>query len=161
MNHNELAVDVDIRLYGLDAIYKACYHFLESFYIRLEGDSQGIVKIFIRPKSETSHHKDIIGEIQNELLHQSLRYKILNETQKLREYVITKALSSAEGAPAEQSGNAQGVVGSPVLDAELEREIEKLLAEVEKVDSANDPLKIGTPWEENHPSVNSSVPKNS
>ncbi len=160
MNQNDAVLDVDAKIYDLEAIYKACYHFLENFYIRLEGDPQGTVKIFVRPKSGTQHDKDIIGEIQNELLHQSLRHKILKETQKLREYVIIKALSSAEGAPTSGDGNSGGVAASPVLDPELEKEIEKLLAEVEKADSTKDPLKIGAPWEENHPSGDSPSPKN-
>jgi His-Xaa-Ser system protein HxsD len=161
MNQNETVLNVDSKIYNLEAIYKACYHFLENFYIRLEGDPQGTIKIFIRPKSGTPHDKDIVGEIQNELLHQSLRHKILKETQKLREYVITKALSSAEGTPTNGDGNSGGGAASPALDPELEKEIEKLLAEVEKADSTKDPLKIGTPWEENHLSGDSSSPKNS
>lgn len=161
----ESVVEVKTGLYSLEAIYKACYHFLEKFYIRLEGDPQGTVVIHARPKSEgEASAKNIVGEIENELLHQALRLKVSSANQKIREYVITQALSSAEGVSSDtvQPGQLPGpdsnvspspvVAPSPVLDEELEREIEKLLAEVEKSNPTDDPLKIATPWEEKNAS---------
>ncbi len=165
MEPKEFVVEVKTELYSLEAIYKACYHFLEKFYIRLEGDSQGTIEIHARAKSkEDVSTKDIAGEIENELLHQVLRLKVSNANQKIREYVITQALSSAEGAAASvpqleglpgpdlNATPSSAVPSSPVLDEELEKEIEKLLAEVEKSNPTDDPLKITTPWEEKNAS---------
>ncbi len=159
MEPKEFVVKVKTELYSLEAIYKACYHFLEKFYIRLEGDSQGTIEIHAREKLKDSvSMKDIAGEIENELLHQALRLKVSNANQKIREYVITQALSSAEGVssvavqPGQLPGPDSNAAPSPVLDEELEKEIEKLLAEVEKSNPTDDPLKITTPWEEKNAS---------
>ncbi len=175
MNINEKSVEVEVGLYSLEVIYKACYHFLEKFYVRLDGDSKETVRVYFRPKSGTPEKSmdEVLGDFQNELIHQALREKVSASNQKIREYIVTQALAAAEGVTPEMKGAlsaAEGMDGgspsskdgsvsetsSPVLDEELEKEIEKLLAEVEKSSEADDPLKISAPWEEK----NSSSAKN-
>ena len=90
----------------------------------------------------------LAGEFENELLHHSLRLRVSAANQRIREYVVARALASAEGvqasAGAAPTGGPNG--SESVLDAELEKEIEKLLAEVEK-SGGGDPLKIEVPRE--------------
>ena len=76
------------------------------------------------------------------------------------EFIVTKALVSAqpasrlpaqeepcqECAPHSQAGGQQ----AGVVDQELEKEIEKLLAEIDKTGGGGDPLGIAVPWEEKH-----------
>jgi hypothetical protein len=84
--------------------------------------------------------------------------------QKIREFIVTKALVSAQPpsllpaaqAPcpeceAEKKGlqSSQKSRNAPV-DAELEKEIEKLLAEIEKSGPDKDPLGVAVPWEEKY-----------
>lgn len=137
-------IAVPMPLYSLEALYKACYPFLERAYVRLEGDPAKDVTVVMTAKPETSDETlaRMADEFHNELLHHALRLKVASSNQKVREYILLRALSSAEGGQP-----AAAPAPAPVLDDALEREIEKLLAEVEKGASA-DPLKIAVPWEE-------------
>ncbi len=171
MNTNEKSVEIKVGLYSLESIYKACYHFLEKFYVRLDGDPKEAVMVYFRPKSGTPEKslEEALGDFQNELIHQALRAKVSASNQKIREYIVTQALAAAEGVTPEMKGALSGAEGmgggspsskdgsdseasSPVLDEELEKEIEKLLAEVEKSSEGDDPLKISAPWEDKNPS---------
>jgi His-Xaa-Ser system protein HxsD len=151
-------IEVRPKLYGLEAVYKACYSFLDRVYVRLEGDPADVVRVQFRPKEGVKMSLDAIsGEFENELLHQALRVKVADGNRKLREFIVTRALLSAQGVaaiPASAAAAAPAAPAAPekagsVLDEELEKEIEKLLAEVEKAGAGGgDPLNISVPWEE-------------
>lgn len=145
-----VSVEVQVPVYGIDAVYKASYTFLDRAYIRLEGDPGGTISVKIRLKNEAigSLLESIAGEFENELIHQALRARVSSANQKIREYIVTRALASAEGAAASCAGNSpEGAPPESVLDEDLEKEIEKLLAEVEQ-QGGSDPLKITVPWQE-------------
>lgn len=148
------SISVNVPLYGLEAIYKACYAFLERAYIRLEGDPTGLITVLMSGKTELSPAEldRMADEFHNELLHHALRVKVSTSNQKVREYIVTRALSSAEGAQAPVESQEP-----PLMDAALEKEIEKLLAEVEKGAGA-DPLKIVVPYEEKNEKAASQTP---
>ena len=154
------AVAVPVPVYGLESVYQACYAFLDRAYIRLEGDPQVEVKVIIRAKDDASPDfaKNIEGEFGNELLHQALRQKVASANQKIREYIITRALASAEGVAPSGGVPATPDQKEPILDAEIEKEIEKLLAEVEKEGAEGDPLNIVVPWEEKNGSAGKVAP---
>ena len=137
----------DARLYPLGAFYRACYTFLDRVYVRLDGDPNGMVTIQLKAKPGVSAaaFAAVQDELGNELIHHALREKVASSNQKIREYIVMRALASAEGAKAPEG--APAAPPEPVLDEELEKEIEKLLAEVEK-EGGEDPLKIAVPWEE-------------
>ncbi len=147
---SEITSEVDVPLYGLEAVYKACYAFLERAFVRLEGEPAGriTVRLRLKPDAPAELAKTLAGEFENELLHQALRTKVAASNQKIREYIVTRALASAEGVAV---GQAPAAAAAPppadVLDEDLEKEIEKLLAEVER-EGGEDPLKIAVPWEE-------------
>lgn len=145
MEKASAVVEVKTALYGLEAVYRACYTFLDRSYIKLEGDPQGSIQVHVGLKPDAKLTLEALqGELQNELIHQALRLKVATSNQKLRDYIVTQALASAEGVSA--PARAQSAPQSPdsQLDENLEKEIEKLLAEVE-AQGADDPLKI-VPW---------------
>lgn len=147
-------VAVKVGLYGLEAVYLASYALLDRAYIRLEGDPKGTITVRIKPKKDLSPKTlaALAGEFSNELIHQALRTKVSTANRQIREHIILKALTSAQGpAPdADSSGHAEPAAGEkPLLDEELEKEVDKLLAEVEKA-GGEDPLNIAAPWEETH-----------
>ncbi len=148
-------VAVKVGLYGLEAVYLASYALLDRAYIRLEGDPKGTVKVRIKPKKDLSAKtlSALAGEFSNELIHQALRTKVSAANRQIREHIILRALTSAQGpAPGagESSEHAEPAAGEkPLLDEELEKEVDKLLAEVEK-EGGEDPLNIAAPWEETH-----------
>jgi His-Xaa-Ser system protein HxsD len=142
--------DVPMPIYGIEALYLASYAFLDRAYVWLEGDPAASVKVKLQWKEKgASSAADLAGEFRNELLHQALRVRVSNSNQKLREYIVTRALASAEGAKVEPGAPSRPP--EPLRDEELEKEIEKLLAEVEQAEKAggDDPLKILGPQEKN------------
>lgn len=162
----ELEFKLDTTLYPLEAIQNACYTFTDRAYVRIaSGDGTGTCVSLKLKQPGADGIEALSGEFHNELLHQALRLKVSQANQKIREFVVTKALVSAQPGqaaaeagcpqceqPAAQDGAAPAAAqGAPApVDAELEAEIEKLLAEIEKSDGEADPLKVAVPWEETH-----------
>lgn len=145
MEKKSAVVEVKAALYGLEAVYRACYTFLDRAYIKLEGDPNGSIRVQVAPKPGAKMTLEALeGEFQNELIHQALRLKVASSNQKLRDYIVTQALASAEGVSAPQRAQTAPPSPDSLMDENLEKEIEKLLAEVE-AQGADDPLKI-VPW---------------
>lgn len=140
---------VDVALYPLEAIYAACYMFTDRAYIRLDLPSEGKVAVVLEAKAGVPEKKlsNLRGEFHNELLHHALRLKISSSNQKIREYIVTQALLSAQ--PTVDVDQAKKAAEqAPVLDEKLEKEIEDLLAQVDKESDGKDPLNIAVPWDE-------------
>lgn len=99
----KLTFEVPLSVYPLDAIYAASYVFIDRAFIRLEMTPSQDVLIEMRPKPDVPAKKfeNADGEFRNELLHQALRMKISGNNQKIREYLVTQALLSAQ--PAEET----------------------------------------------------------
>lgn len=186
-------VDIKTSVYPLEAIYAASYQFIDRAYIRLDEKGKGTIRVILEPKEDAKPAaiKRLAGDFRNELLHHGLRLKVSSANQKIREYVVTRALLSAQqeqpspdGAagtaspeaavdqpravdvgPDEEVGpdgkprpKAQTVPGGIPLepnqkqqtaeDDALAKEIQKLLAEIDKGSDQEDPLGITAPWEE-------------
>jgi His-Xaa-Ser system protein HxsD len=202
--------DVRTTVYPLESIYAACYAFIDRAYIRLDERPKQTIRVILDAKEPLG--KDALrrleGEFRNELLHHALRLKVSVSNQKIREYIVTRALLSAQAAPPpdaagqpvdqaplgdqtapevrqpgpdgepvaapmalpapETGGEADGkehLVQSPRDEAQpaqarpqaapaddaLTREIQKLLAEIDKGGEQEDPLGIIAPWEEKAP----------
>ncbi len=149
----EAFIRVDTGVYPLEAVEAACYGLTDRAYVRIGRRAQGGLEVFLRPKDTPSASREALeGEFYNELLHQSLRLRVSEANRKIREYVVTKALVSAQPpseipqAPCLEC--APQAPPPPPVDAELEKEIEKLLAEIEK--GGEDPLGVAVPWEEKY-----------
>lgn len=130
INKDQINVIVNSELYPLEAIYGACYVFLDKAYLRLSGDPKKEINVSIKPKEKEGKKKleEISGDFLNELLNYSLRCKISSNNRKIREYIIGKALYSSL---------PQGSI------------IEKK-EEGKKEDWEKDELGITTPWEEKY-----------
>lgn len=147
MPKKDIVISVQTPLYGLEAVYLACYSMLDRAYIRLEGSPKGSIRVRMKSKEGGSLER-MAGEFENELLHQALRIKVASANQKIREHIVARALAGAQGAVEETADpGPDGKKEDPVLDEDLEAEIDKLLAEVEK-EGGEDPLNIAAPWEE-------------
>lgn len=163
----DVRIEVDLSLYPLEAVQSAVYTLSDRFKGTISRKGKEAVSVALTPKSEgvSAGAADLFGE---ELLHEALRLQVSQANQKIREYIVTKALVSAQvpsvlppatpapAAPAAQEScpeceaqQAPAAAPAPV-DAELEKEIEKLLAEIEKGDGAADPLGVAVPWEEKY-----------
>lgn len=162
----EIAFDLDETLYPLEAVQNAIYIFTDRAYVRVERSEPERLKVVMTVKAGAapSVRVELKGEFDNELIHQVLRQKISESNQKIREFIVTKALISAQpssaasvSTPAAAAGDAPcpecvetggAPAAAPQIDAALEKEIDRLLAEIESGDGAADPLGVSVPWEE-------------
>jgi His-Xaa-Ser system protein HxsD len=161
----EFAFELDENLYPLEAVQNAVYVFTDRAYVRVERSQPERLKVVMTVKAGAapSVRVELKGEFDNELIHQVLRQRISASNQKIREFIVTKALVSAQpsalvaaAAPAAASEEACPECvetsgpppAAPQIDAALEKEIDRLLAEIEGGDGAADPLGVSVPWEE-------------
>jgi len=96
---NKITILIDPSLYSLEAIYSAAYVFIDKAYLFLEKGFKNQIAVSIKGKEKLTlkELKDLSGEFHNELLNCALRDKISKNNQKIREYIIGRALMSAEG----------------------------------------------------------------
>lgn len=164
----ELSLDLDEKLYSLEAAQNAAYVFTDRAYVTVERSAPDRLKVVLAAKEGSSVSPAALkGEFGNELIHQVLRQRISDSNQKIREFIVTKALLSAQPASASASaaaaataeaeascpdctGAGEAPAAPPQIDAALEKEIDRLLAEIESGDGAADPLGVSVPWEEAH-----------
>lgn len=166
---DEIAFELDETLYPLEAVQNAVYVFTDRAYVRVERSRPERLKVVMTVKagSPASVRIELKGEFDNELIHQVLRQRVSASNQKIREFIVTKALVSAQPAalvaasapavpaaseaPCPECADSSGPPpAAPQIDAALEKEIDRLLAEIESGDGASDPLGVSVPWEEAH-----------
>jgi len=125
---SELNIVIDESLYPLDAVYGACYIFIDRCYLFLHRPEDKKIGIRFRAKDTSSKEsmEALVGEFSNELLNQVLRFKISEATAQIREYTMARAFVSS---PAQTS-------------------IDALLAELDAEELEEDDLEISVPWEE-------------
>lgn len=120
--------EIDTKFYPQDAVYSVAYLLLEKYYIKLKSGKKNsiIMHITTDEKLNKGDIAELSRRIEQELINQTLRLKIAKENQKLREYILGKALLGAQfGA------------------------IEDTISEKSQEDDyIDDPLGIATPWED-------------
>lgn len=167
----ELKLKVDAGVYPLEAVQAAAYTLTPRAYVRIARNGGQEISVVLKPKADGADLDVLSGDFHNELLHEALRLKVSQANQKIREYIVTKALVSAQvtGEPpaaapagaaseeacpeceAEAKAQAQAQSQAAPVDAELEKEIEKLLAQIEKSGpGGDDPLGVAVPWEKKY-----------
>lgn len=125
-----LTVDVDLRAVPLEAAQAAAYTFTDRAYARLSRSGAAGLAVRFSAKPGAGGLGSLEREFREELAREALRLKVARANQKLREFIVTKALTSAPCA--EPAVAPAPAAGEPPVDAELEAEIDKLLADVEK-----------------------------
>jgi His-Xaa-Ser system protein HxsD len=131
-----ISFNVDESVYPLEAIYGACYLFVDRCFVYLSKTKQGMIKVRLTARGPaTPADLDMLaGEFANELLAQAARLRLAQSTARIREYYAAAALRSTSAGPS----------------------IDDLLAELEAEELAEDPLQIMVPWEEKHGSAQES-----
>ncbi len=92
-----MKITLNLKVYPLEAIYQACYVFLDRAYIFLDSLSSKKVLVSLKGKEKLSQKQleSLKGEFLNELLNCSLRLEIAKRNRKIREAIIGQALMSA------------------------------------------------------------------
>ncbi|MFH2204033.1 MAG: His-Xaa-Ser system protein HxsD [Elusimicrobiota bacterium] len=115
-------VDIKTTIYPLEAIYAAAYQFIDRAYVRLEEKPKQVIRVCLDPKEDADPKafKKIDGEFLNELVHQFVRTKVAESNKKIREYVVTRALLSAQsvqeipaGFPVPGAPSPEGMLPGP------------------------------------------------
>lgn len=88
-----LVFSVKQSVYPLKAIYRAAYLFVDRYYIGLDQKDDSY-EISFSGKEHAADEADM-GAFQNELLHQSLKLAMDQDTKEIRELIVTRALYSA------------------------------------------------------------------
>lgn len=130
VSKGRIIIDASLKLYPLEAIYGACYSFLDRAFVYLDQTESGKVRIFLKAREEADPKQlqSLAGEMANSLLHQTLRLRIAKRTGQVRDMVVGRALLSAE----------------PAGFAEEEDDF------FDSADYLDDPLGIAVPWEEKY-----------
>jgi len=142
INNNQILIKVNPKIYPMEAIYGASFIFLDRAYVKLDGDPEKNVLVYLKGKKALTKNelKNLAGEFLNELLNYTLRNLISKENKTLREYIVAQALISTEIGGASQEAQ--------ILPEECPTCKEK--EEGEKEDWQKDPLGIAIPWEEKY-----------
>jgi His-Xaa-Ser system protein HxsD len=130
LGSDHISFEVDETLYPLEAIYGACYLFLEKCFIYLCRPRPAVVDVRLTSREPATRTEldSLAGEFANELLSQTARLRLSQATARIREYYTAAALRAATSAPS----------------------VDELLAELESEELLEDPLEIMVPWEEKH-----------
>ncbi len=158
-NGNVIQISIDAAVYPLEAIQAAAYTFTDRAYVRIVRKMKNTTVVSFKPKGPGS--AVLSDEFHNELLHEALRLRVSQSNQKIREYIVTKALVSSQvpsAMPPASGGEescpaceSQSKAQPTPVDAGLEKEIEDLLSKIEKSGSKkDDPLGITIPWEKKY-----------
>ena len=84
----------DNAIYPREAVIKAAYAFIKTYYVHLETENDYTVVSF--SAKEDIDISDAIGkEFENELLAQTVRFHVYNETHAIREILMARAMSSS------------------------------------------------------------------
>lgn len=92
---NKITFDVDPQIYPLKVLMKTAYTFIDKFYVFFYFDKETIVTE-LRSKNQCDHEQlqCFMGEFFNELLHQTIRLQVYNETKSIRELIFARAFSN-------------------------------------------------------------------
>jgi His-Xaa-Ser system protein HxsD len=130
LGSDHISLQVDETVYPLEALYGACYLFLDKCFVYLSRSDSGTVNVRLTARESASADQldRLAGEFGNELLSQVTRLRLSQSTARIREYYTAAALRAATTAPS----------------------IDDLLAELDSEELGEDPLEIMVPWEEKY-----------
>lgn len=125
IKNNTIELVFDLQVHSLEAVYGAAYVFLDQAYLFLNSKGKNKIQVSLKGKKSLSSNKleELKGEFLNELLNYTIRINLAKYNKKIREYIVSQALSSA-------------------------LTIEE--CEEDEVKYEDDPLGIAVPWEEKY-----------
>lgn len=128
--------EINARIYPLECILNTAHIFLEHFFVFLDGDPKSKIKVTLKSKEATSPKQlaGFMGEFNNELLNQSMRLRLVKETKKIQEEIISRALA---GALPKKNLNQPPQLNEEEIDKIIEREL-RALEEQEKTLKSSD-----------------------
>lgn len=88
-----MKISFDKSIYSREALIKASYQFTGEYYVYLSQDDQNYI-VELTSKKRKSDGNDIGNRFKNEMLAQTARQTVLQQTGRLREIILARALAS-------------------------------------------------------------------
>jgi len=122
LGRDHVSFNADETVYPLEAVYGACYLFVERCFVFLSRPRPGVVNVRLtsRAAAMPAELDSLAGEFVNELLSQAARLRLAQGTARIREYYTAAALRASASAPS----------------------VDDLLAELDAEEFGDDPLEI-------------------
>jgi His-Xaa-Ser system protein HxsD len=90
------SIRVDLRIYSIDAVLRACHAFTARCYVFARDIENGTVVVDFTLRKEGGSLRELMGEFTNALLDYHLRERIANETHAIRELLVAQAFCEAD-----------------------------------------------------------------
>lgn len=90
-----VALEVDLSIYSLEAVFRAAYKFTDRCYVFLSRDpgQPGTILAVLAPKNQTADLETVMGDFSNELLDQRLRESLETQFGQVRTLIVAQAFS--------------------------------------------------------------------
>lgn len=99
---------VDETIYDRATVLRAAYWFTDRCYLFVTRPCPGFLDVRFTPKDANDDISSISGEFQNGLLEYELRRLVQEESGKIRELLVAKAVSAALDGPLPSSPTTRG-----------------------------------------------------
>ena len=99
---------IDETIYDRTTVLRAAYWFTDHCYVFVTRPCPGFLDVYLSPKDANSEMATIGGEFQNSLLEYELRRLVQEETGKIRELLVAKAVSATLDDPPLSSPTSGG-----------------------------------------------------
>lgn len=129
-------LSINPKLYSLETVYSAAYVFLDRAYILLDGDPKKEILVRLKPKEKEDLNK-LGGEFFNELINYADYQKRAEQTKKIREVLLQRALIT----------NDPSIIQDNITEDNDELDD---VTDLEDDDYLDDPEGIAIPWEEKY-----------
>jgi His-Xaa-Ser system protein HxsD len=95
VSEERLSIAVDLSIYPLEIVLRACHAFTRHCYVSPRRAENGQVTIDFTPR-EGALPRELAGEVANALLDAQLRRLIADETRVIRELLVAQAFCEAD-----------------------------------------------------------------
>jgi His-Xaa-Ser system protein HxsD len=120
VTENAIAFTLDERVYSVEAVLRTAYWFTDRVYIFVSKPGENTLRVHLKtrpPTLEAPHTvsvTDLAGEFANSLLDHQLRETIQEQTGKIRELLVMKAIAEAGVLEDSPPGSANDPVADKV-----------------------------------------------
>jgi His-Xaa-Ser system protein HxsD len=92
----EEQLTVDTEVYGLEAVFRACYAFTDRCYMFLRECGPTQLTVTFRKRKSPKTLTALIEEFANELINQRVRVHLAAETKQVRQMIVAQAFAEGD-----------------------------------------------------------------
>jgi His-Xaa-Ser system protein HxsD len=93
-----IVLTLDSSLYTKKTIFRTSYKFTDKAFVFIKHNNENAYMVFLTTKDEKTNVSKLTEEFTNELLDQELRELVLEDTKKIRDTIVTRALLSGQSS---------------------------------------------------------------